>query len=445
MILRNYYNCFLMIVIFCAAIDVYAANTDIDISVKSKTHQKMKLILGLIGQDDNLITLGGHIKNLLERKHSALSGFDSMIQIFEEPPSKTHIKALFEQGYPLALFLSTTKEGTIEWRMYEARDASMIKGKRFENNELTLSLSAEHIANEIWLLLTGQEGFFSSRIAFCKEIVAKGKRKKQLYITVPYAHHENVRDHEVLMVDNAQIFAPRWNNDAANPLLLYSESTPSNVRLMATTMQRRKRIISNLEGVNMLPSYNTSGREVVCCFSVSGISQLYRLGFDPMLKKDYIKQLTFNTGNNISPTLCDNGDIIFCSDYQGHGPQIYYYHADTQDIDPLTHGGYCTTPSYNKKNNYLAYSKLCDGVMQIFICNLAKKEHQQITFDKGDKEECTWSPCGNYLAFSVDTGKTSRIAIHSMLTTERLYITAEHDKCSYPAWSPYSTGSIVIG
>lgn len=143
-------------------------------------------------------------------------------------------------------------------------------------------------------------------------------------------------------------------------------------------------------------------------------------------------------GNNISPSISANGKIIyFCSDFKTGRPQIYSYNLERKEFKRITGGGYCASPSYSNKRNALAYAKMINGAMQLFLYDIKTKLHMQLTSNYGNKEECSWSPCGNYLIFSVERSNTSRIAMLNLLTQKLSYLTPIVDRCSYPAWSSY--------
>ena len=76
------------------------------------------------------------------------------------------------------------------------------------------------------------------------------------------------------------------------------------------------------------------------------------------------------------------------------------------------------------------------GLMQLYVYDSKTKKHRQLTTDAGNKQECAWSPCGNYILFAVDYAYKSRIAFLNLLTQERRFLTAADKSCCYPAWSP---------
>ena len=442
---------YLLVLVLSLVVGVCAKESDtkstMTVSSEATQREKLPFLIGLIGKvDDELSVVSGVLKKILSCEQYKTVGFLATEQSFERVPSKRAIKKLAPQ-YPIALFLSLSRDKkTLEWRLYDTQYASMVKGQRFTRENYSPRSQAEHLADELWPTLTGQAGFFSTRIAYCKEVPHKTIRGlKQMCLVCPYANPtaEQYTTYQDRLMQG-KLFAPRWNNDPAHPLLLYSESTLSNVRLMSVDLQRKRKIVSNFEGLNILPTFSTDGNKVVYCLSRNGKSQLYLYESDAEHKKALLKRLTRNEGNNISPVLCENGDIIFCSDSNSRGPQICYYHADTDMIDKITSGGYCACPSLCTANNTLSYCKSVQGVMQVFLYNMQTKKHEQITFDNGNKEECTWSPCGTYLAFTVDGGNTSRIAVLNLLTKERVFITRANEVCTYPSWSPRYQVPLIV-
>jgi Tol biopolymer transport system component len=197
-------------------------------------------------------------------------------------------------------------------------------------------------------------------------------------------------------------------------------------------MHKKRRIISNFDGLNMSPAFSKDGKKAVYSASrADGSCQLYYYDAVSFYK------LTHNEGNNISPSISDDGKkIYFCSDYETGLPQIYMYHTITSALERITDGvGYCTSPCYSSKRSQLVYARMVQGIMQLFLYDEHSKKHSQLTFDEGSKEESVWSPCGNYLLYSVQKGRVSHLISWHMYTNKKQLITSMQDNCAYPAWS----------
>jgi TolB protein len=396
------------------------------VKVGAEKTRKKNILLALVGpMDPEFSQLTDIIKKDLE-----FSGTLSVdVRSFGMLSSKADVTALAKEGYELAIFFNATnKKHEVEWRIYDTDQSTMIKGSKYSYKGDAKRGWAHNISDIVWQVVTGNQGFFSTKIAYCKDVPSAKKRKiKYVYI----ADYDG--SNEQLLVANPTVnVAPRWNNDSSNPLLFYSEYTNSNVRLIAVNMEKKRKIASNFDGVNMLASFSGDGKQVIYCASQGkGNCQLH------YYEKGQLKKLTDNKGNNISPTFSADGKrVFFCSDFQTGQPQIYCLDVEKNEMKRLTTGGYCASPSYCNTQNAVVYSKIEKGVMQLFLYDVDKATHTQLTFDAGHKEECSWSPGGDFILFSYEHKNKSRIAMMNMHTKERKYVTSEKTVCSYPTWSP---------
>ncbi|BDC34701.1 protein TolB [Candidatus Dependentiae bacterium Noda2021] len=406
-------------VIVIAVNVLHAAEKNIELSVAAQHHQAMKIMVYALNSDEKPI---GEIANLIQKDLEFTGQFKLTIKQGDSLPKKSDVVSWWHEGYPFVIFLQHESD-SYQWRLYETSQLSMIKGKKHET-ALSVRAQAHAIADVIWNELTGKKGFFSTKIAYCKETMYKKKPIKHIYI----ADYDG--SHEQCLVDSHTLnVAPRWNNDTDKPMLFYSEATNTNIRLASLDFNGNKKIASNFDGCNMLPSFSCDGKAVIYSASRgSGTCQLY------YFKKGYFKRLTYNTGNNVSPVFVDDNTIVYCSDFEKGRPFLYQYHLDTKENELLVEG-YCCTPSYCPQTKKIAYAKMVKGTLQLFEYDTITKMHQQLTFDAANKEECCWSPCGTYLLFGHDSGASSRIALLNTITKQVTFITSAKDKCSYPAWS----------
>jgi Tol biopolymer transport system component len=79
---------------------------------------------------------------------------------------------------------------------------------------------------------------------------------------------------------------------------------------------------------------------------------------------------------------------------------------------------------------------MVNRIMQLFEFDLGTKQHRQLTFSPTNKDDCSWSPCGNIIAYSEEDKGRGRLAMLNLLTKEHYYLTPEGENYSYPSWSP---------
>ncbi len=396
---------------------------EMSFNVRPKSFKTMPIAIGVIDANHSLGKVAQIIKEDIE-----LSGQCSA-EIFKYPKhlSSNQMQQLGAKGYPLAIFLNSTyDDSAIEWRIYDTHTHTMIKGRKYVKKSASHTVWAHRIADSLWPELTGQEGCFSTKIAYCKQVKDK-KHKKYKHIYMMDMDGKNER----AIVKNPTIaVAPRWNVDSKHPLLFYSECTNSNVRMMVTPLNGSAKMASNFDGLNMLPAFSADGSKVVYCASRgNGSCQIYQFC------DGNLKRITNNEGTNVSPTFGPEGCLYFCSDYQTGSPLLYCYEFATGKTTPITHSGYCASPCYNHKTNKIVYAKRIEGYNQLFTYNVSTKMHQQLTFDKSNKEECSWSPCGNYIAYCNESQGKSQIQMMHLKTKRVKNLTASEEICTYPTWS----------
>jgi|SRR5579863_3771045 len=409
--------------------------------IRASTRVKIPLVLVVDTANNDMNIIAARVQTAF-----TFSGqFTVSLQSLPAALNKKTVQALHAQGYPLALIMTHLDAQQIEWRLYDTLQARMIVGKKCRAQSGDLNWWALHIASSVWPELTGQEGFFLTKIAYSKQV--KGKKGRVL-------RHICVADfdglHEQVVVNTPTInIMPRWNHDTQNPLLFYSEYTNDNVRMMMVDTHKRRKIASDFEGINMLTSFSADGKKVVYCASRGdGNCQIYYHApgvFKRLLYTHKATGKSLSDGNNISPSLSADGNVVyFCSDFLTQLPQIFAYDMGTGTVTKLTEGGYCASPAYCHKTQQLAYTKKIDGIMQLYVCNTKTGVHQQLTTDEYSKDECSWSPCGNYLLVSLEKDSMSRIAVYNMLTKQLQDITGKSTVCGYPAWSPAYTNYTLI-
>ncbi|MBT4577515.1 hypothetical protein HOB95_00440 [bacterium] len=341
----------------------------------------------------------------------------------------SYLKKLEQQGYDFALVLHQIKR-EIEWSLYSVDDASFIGGKRIKINKKNVHAKALTVAQDNWQYLFSDRGPFMSQIAYCVKQGSGGQVIKRIY----RADFDGSNPRLVVGMPTINV-APRWNDDSDYPLLYYSEMAATNVRLMASNMDGKRRLICDMDGLNMLASF--AGNDVAFCLSAGGTSQVY-LYKDASGKGKRFVQITHNKGNNIYPQLLAGGDIIFCSDFESRSPKIYRYYSKNKDVSRLVSGnGFFASPAYSTVTDSVAYTKLVAGVSQLFVHDCTTGKSRQLTSSKGHKEECAWSPCGSFLVFSVSKSRSSRIAMMHVPTKRWWYVSPKNQECSYPTWSGY--------
>ncbi len=400
---------------------------NMQVHVGAKESKKVQLALVFIEKKES----SESIASLIQKDLIFTDRFDVSILFMKKIPLKKDIQKLEDKGFSVVVFIDHNyKKKLCDVRLYDVKKGTMItdKGYVVHKSGRLEKIWAHEISDLIVEKLTHNSGSFCSKLTYCKQL-ATGQR------CICVSDYDGT-DERIVAKGNL-LLAPRWNQDDEYPSILYSRYTASNVCLMEVDLRsgKQKKVVS-YEGLNILPAFAPDSNEVVLCLSCKGNTQLYSYRYDRNKKPINFIQITFNNGNNIAPTILEDDKIIFCSDFQIGRPQLYLLDRKNEKLVCLSENeDVCFAPTYSPVNKKVVYTKMVDGIGQLFLYNVKTGIHKQITFDQGHKQEASWSPCGNYIAFGFSNGNAKRIALQNICTGKRIFVTDENSLCTYPAWS----------
>lgn len=409
------------------------------VAPKKENTQPIKCLALCLESNPLLIKTAKAIKDDLEFTDQLVLELRQGKQI----PTEKQLKALYAQDTSLCLLLQTnnTDSDQISATLIDTYTRATILSKTYPTSGSPLLL-AHTISNDLIPTLTGQPSITMTTLAFCAQ--------QSPYHKIIYTCDYTGKIIRKLIGNKTLNISPVWH--PTGPMLLYSTFSPQASALRAYhLMSKKTATVCAMEGLNMQPSFSADGTRVALCLSArTGNSEIYL--YDQKLcqkmKRRIFTQLTHNGGNNSSPCLLPNDDVVFCSDFRGNLPQLYILDRKNHAIKKLTRDHfYCASPSFHAKTNTIAYTKHIDGIFQIFTMTLNEQggyKEIQCTFNEGDKIDPTWSPCGNFIAFTYDiksdtmTRKVPQIALLNKNSGSIKLVTSSDVPKSFAAWTDRS-------
>ena len=334
--------------------------------------------------------------------------------------------AAWQKKYPIAVVVKRADKHRFIWHLYDSTSKRIIAEGNISAQDSDRAY-AHALSDAVWKELTGCEGFFSTRIVYCKEKLSNNKIDKHIFV----ADYDGT--HEQLLVDAPDItVAPRWNQGCSRPLIFYSAFGDANVRMMYTDLHKNKHIACDFDGVSMLPAFSKDGSSVVFCASNGkGTTQLYKI------VNGKAKRLTGNSGNNFCPTLTEDGSkVYFCSDCGLGQPSLFVYDMQTKALERIPETAGSETPCYSPIRKRIAYAKNVKGIMQLCLYDINQKKHMPLTEDAGSKQSVSWSPCGNYVLYAHEMQGKSSLCMMQVSTKRVIPLREITGNISYPNWSP---------
>ncbi len=305
---------------------------------------------------------------------------------------------------------------------YDVSDGREILKKEYAaTTELARPL-AHSIANDIYTLLTGQQGIFKTQIAF---IADKGAKKELQLMDWDGHRMQGTR------VTAGILMTPHWSPDKTR--LLYSAERYRQWGIYLfdiNSMKERTLILTN--GLNIAGNFFPNNYDFVFTASKDLNSGIYVANLGNVHGRKIISSPWIDVSPSVSP---DGKSIVFVSNRSGN-PQVYIADRDGYGINRLTfQGNYNTAPVWSPQGNKIAYTSMIGGRNQIFIINADGTNPTQLT-DRGNNENPTFSPDGRYLTFSSTMDGPKGIYVMRINGEGVLRITPKNMKALNPSWSP---------
>jgi TolB protein len=308
--------------------------------------------------------------------------------------------------------------GDLELRLFETFSGRRILGKAYANvRPEQLPFIADRFCSLIMETLTGKSAFFTSRLAYVKEV----GHSKEIYTVGPQGR-EQLRVTRL----GGKNLSPAWSFDGQK--LAFTVLTPLGHRLgiwdKATGRIERKRLNCNMV---ISPAFLPDGH-IAVALDLSGKTNIYLLN-DTLMPK---KALTHSRSIDVSPSFSADGKkMAFASGRYGN-PMIFVLDMNSKEVRRVTYNGkYNTSPSISPDGRFIAYSGMLPEGHRIFVHDLATGRDTQVSFGPGNDEEPAFGPDGYFIAFS-----SSRSGVYQLYLTTRHGDEAKRSPVEGPALSP---------
>jgi TolB protein len=322
-------------------------------------------------------------------------------------------------------------EVDVEFRLWDVFAEQQIAGKAFTTHPNNWRRVAHLIADEIYTRLTGEDGYFDTRIVYVAETGPQDLRVKRLAIM-----DQDGANHRFLTDGSYLVLTPRFSPNAQEVIYMsYAERTPKvHLRNIDTG---KDQVIGNFSGMSFAPRFAPDGESIVMSVEVGGDSEIVNYN----LQTRRTIQLTKNPAIDTSPSYSPDGSqIVFNSD-RGGAQQLYVMDAAGNNVRRISFGqGRYGTPVWSPRGDLIAFTKMYAGRFYIGVMRADGAGERLLTESFLD-EGPTWSPNGRVIIFSRQTPSTSfgagKTQLHSIDLTgynERRVSTPV--EASDPAWSP---------
>ncbi|TCO72981.1 Tol-Pal system beta propeller repeat protein TolB [Rhodovulum euryhalinum] len=288
---------------------------------------------------------------------------------------------------------------------------------------------AHKVADQVYARITGEGGYFDSRLVFVSEAGPKNARQKRLAI-MDY----DGANAQFLTDASSIVLAPRFSPTGDRVLYTSYETGFPRIYLLDVATAARRALDEQPGTMTFAPRFAPDGRRVVFSLSQGGNTDLFELDLASGRRTRLTSAPSIETAPSFSP---DGSQIVFESDRSGT-PQLYIMAANGGEAQRISFGqGRYGTPVWSPRGDYIAFTKQSQGRFHIGVMRTDGSEERLLTASFLD-EGPTWSPNGRVIMFTRETsGAQGAPALYSVDITGRNLRRVPFDgSASDPAWSP---------
>ncbi|MEH0195380.1 Tol-Pal system beta propeller repeat protein TolB [Caulobacter sp. CCNWLY153] len=314
----------------------------------------------------------------------------------------------------------------VDFRLWDTFSQQQLLGLQFTSTAENWRRVAHKISDAVYERLTGEKGYFDTRVAFVAESGPKLNRVKRLGIM-----DQDGANPQFITDGSSIVMTPRFS--ATSQELTYMALRPTGSSIYLLNLQtNRQETVGRFPGMVFAPRFSPDGKKVAFSVEKGGNSDIYVLD----LRTRQSTRITTDPAIDTSPSFSPDGSkIVFNSDRGGQA-QLYVMNADGSGVRRISYGGgRYTTPVWSPRGDYIAFTKQTGGQFHIGVMRTDGGDERLLTTSYLD-EGPTWAPNGRVLMFFRESSAGNPRLWTVDITGRILRPAAYPGAASDPAWSP---------
>ena len=320
----------------------------------------------------------------------------------------------------------------VEFRLWDVLAEQQMVGLAYFTIPDNWRRVAHIIADAIYKRLTGEDGYFDTRIVYIAEQGALNRRVKRLAIM-----DQDGANHRFLTDGGSLVLTPRFSPTLQEITYLSFYGNVPRVYIFNIDTGRQE-ILGDFPNMNFAPRFSPDGKSVIMSMAKDGNSEIYNM----LLSTRQVRRLTNHSAIDTSPSYSpDQKQIIFNSD-RGGTQQLYVMNSDGSGVRRISHGkGRYATPVWSPRGDLIAFTKMSSGIFYIGVM-YPDGTGERLLAKGFNVEAPTWSPNGRVLMF-FRKGRTRKDGSGGKSRLWSVDLTGHYEReiitpidASDPAWSP---------
>ncbi|MBV8698889.1 MAG: Tol-Pal system protein TolB, partial [Bradyrhizobium sp.] len=360
------------------------------------------------------------------------AAFIEQIQSFDKPPQFANWKSINAQAIVTGR-ATRQSDGRLrgEFRLWDVGSGQQLAAQQYVTQPEFWRRIAHIISDQIYERMTGEKGYFDSRVVFVDESGPSERRVKKLAIMDQDG--ANVR---YLTRGSDLVLTPRFSPSTQE--ITYMEFGQGDPKVYLYNIETGQReIVGNFPGMSFSPRFSPDGQRIIMSLQQGGNSNLFVMD----LRSKSTTRLTDTPAIDTSPSYSPDGSQICFESDRGGKPQIYVMPAQGGQAQRISfarddvNASY-STPVWSPRGDCIAFTRQGGGQ---FAIGLIKPDGsgERILTSGFHNEGPTFSPNGRVLMFFRDPGGTGGPSLYTIDISGRNELKVPTPGfASDPAWSP---------
>ncbi len=313
-----------------------------------------------------------------------------------------------------------------DFRLWDIYVGEQMLGLEFTSTPENWRRVAHKIADAVYEKITGQKGYFDTRVIFVAESGSRTKPVRRLEIM----DQDGANPSYVPTDPSSLVFTPRFSANSQEVTYMALRPSGSTIDLLNIETGRQE-ALGHFPGMVFAPRFSPDGRKVAFSVETNGNSDIYVMDLASRAASRLTSDPAIDTSPSFSP---DARQIVFNSD-RGGSPQLYVMSASGGDSRRISFGpGRYTTPVWSPDGKLIAFTRQDGGQFHIGVMNPDGSNEHILTGSAMD-EGPTWAPNSRVIMFSRNAGAGDHlwtVDVSGAHLSPAPYPLAASD----PAWSP---------
>ena len=345
--------------------------------------------------------IGEDISTVVENNLKSSGLFNPLKrEAFLQKPDIAHLKPRFEDWSLIkaqALITGEVKYENeklrVEFRLWDVLAGKEMMALAFTTVPDNWRRVGHIITDKVYQRLTGEKGYFDTRIIYVSEKGPKTNRVKKLAIMDQDGYNT-----KYLTLGNELVLTPRFN--PTNQMVTYLSYFRNMPRVYLLNIETgTQEVVGDFPGMTFAPRFSPDGKKIIMSLAKDGNSEIWVRNLETNIQEKLTDHPSIDTSPSYSP---DGKFIAFNSDRSGY-QQIYIMRSDGSKVKRISFGkGIYGTPVWSPRGDLIAFTKLHKGKFFIGVMRTDGTGERLLT-ENFYQEAPSWSPNGRLIIFYRET------------------------------------------